>query len=106
MISTVAVGTDGSATASAAIEEAAEIARRFDAKLVLLSAFNDSGGRAAGEDIELQWAANTSARVRSLLERLEAELGEAESIARPARTRGIPPRCSCGSPKSPVPICS
>ena len=76
MISTVAVGTDGSATASAAIEEAAEIARRFDAKLVLLSAFNDSGGRAAGEDIELQWAANTSARVRSLLERLEAELGE------------------------------
>ena len=75
-ISTVAVGTDGSATASAAMAEAAEIARRFEAKLVLLSAFNDSGGRAAGEDIEHQWATNTSARVRSLLERLEAELGE------------------------------
>ena len=35
MITTVAVGTDGSATAKAAVEEAAEIARRFEAKLVL-----------------------------------------------------------------------
>jgi nucleotide-binding universal stress UspA family protein len=76
MISTVAVGTDGSETAAAAVGQAAEIARRFDAKLVLLSAFNDSGGRAAGEDIELQWATNSSARVSSILERLEAELGE------------------------------
>ena len=76
MFSTVAVGTDGSGTAAAAVERAADIARRFDAKLVLLSVFNDSGALAAGEDIELQWAANTSARVRSILERLEAELGE------------------------------
>ena len=36
--STVAVGTDGSATASKAVEAAVEIAQRFDAKLVLLSA--------------------------------------------------------------------
>ena len=76
MISTVAVGTDGSGTAASAVEQAAEIARRFDAKLVLLSAFSESGGRSAGDDIELQWAANTSARVRSILERQEAELGE------------------------------
>jgi nucleotide-binding universal stress UspA family protein len=76
MISTVAVGTDGSATADVAVREAAEIARRFEAKLVLLSAFVDSQGSAAGgePDLELQWASNPSARVRSILERSESSL--------------------------------
>jgi nucleotide-binding universal stress UspA family protein len=76
MISTVAVGTDGSATASDAVSEAAEIARRFGAKLVLLSAYQDSGRPAEGQgqDIELQWASSSSARVRSILERSEADL--------------------------------
>jgi nucleotide-binding universal stress UspA family protein len=76
MISTIAVGTDGSATAAEAVAQAAEMARRFDARLVLLSAFSDSGTASGGEDIELQWATNSSARVRSILERLEAELGQ------------------------------
>lgn len=77
MISTVAVGTDGSATAAEAVREAAEIARRFGAKLVLLSAFQDSRGSPTGaENIELQWASNSSARVRSILERIEADLGQ------------------------------
>lgn len=77
MISTVAVGTDGSATAEEAVREAAEIARRFSAKLVLLSAFEDSGRPPAnGEDIELQWAVNSSARVKSILERVESELSQ------------------------------
>ena len=77
MISTVAVGTDGSATAAQAVKEAAEVAKRFGAKLVLLSAFEDSGRPPGkGQDIELQWAVSSSARVRSILERVEAELGE------------------------------
>ena len=77
MISTVAVGTDGSATAEEAVREAAEVARRFGAKLVLLSAFEDSGRPPGdGRDVELQWAVSTSARVRSILERAEAELAE------------------------------
>ena len=77
MISTVAVGTDGSATADQAVKQAAEIARRFDAKLVLLSAFRDSrAGVDEGEDIERQWAWNSSARVQAILEHLEAELRE------------------------------
>ena len=78
MISTVAVGTDGSATATEAVKEAAEFARRFDAKLVLLSAFQDSKGSGAGkgQDVELQWASNSSARVRSILERIEENLGK------------------------------
>jgi nucleotide-binding universal stress UspA family protein len=75
MISTVAVGTDGSATAAEAVKEAAGIARRFDAKLVLLSAFDDSGsGRAGGDNLERQWAWNSSARTRSILEGIEADL--------------------------------
>lgn len=71
-ISTVAVGTDGSTTAGQAVAEAAEIARRFEAKLVLLSAFGDAGApTAAVEDIELQWATKSSAVVSSLLDQLE-----------------------------------
>jgi nucleotide-binding universal stress UspA family protein len=76
MISTVAVGTDGSATANKAVSEAAELARRFDAKLVLLSAFDDSRKPTTDpdQDIELQWATNPAARVKSILEALESEL--------------------------------
>jgi nucleotide-binding universal stress UspA family protein len=74
-ISTVAVGTDGSKRANRAVAAAAEIARRFDAKLVLLSAFENSP-HSGDEDVELQWASNSSAVVRSLLERIEAELRE------------------------------
>jgi nucleotide-binding universal stress UspA family protein len=74
MISTVAVGTDGSTTADEAVKEAAEIARRFDARLVLLSAFKDADAAPAGDDIELQWASNPSARVKSILAQTEADL--------------------------------
>ena len=76
MISTVAVGTDGSATADEAVRQAADIARRYGAKLVLLSAFQSSRGSPtdAGKDIELQWASNPSAQLATLLERTEARL--------------------------------
>jgi nucleotide-binding universal stress UspA family protein len=79
MITTVAVGTDGSTTAEEAVREAAEIAKRFGAKLVLLSAFQGSRRSAAGEgqNIELQWASNPAARVRSILERSVASLRRA-----------------------------
>jgi nucleotide-binding universal stress UspA family protein len=40
MITTVAVGVDGSATAAEAVKMAVEVARRFEAELVLLSAYN------------------------------------------------------------------
>ena len=77
MLSTVAVGTDGSATASEAVEAAAEIARRFDAKLVLLSAFQDLTDPFAASSqasVELQWVYNKDARVREILHRTEQEL--------------------------------
>jgi nucleotide-binding universal stress UspA family protein len=78
MLSIVAVGTDGSATASKAVDAAAEIAERFDARLVLLSAFEGSDhptGSGSGSD-ERQWAFNNDARVRELLHRTEQELRE------------------------------
>jgi len=77
MISTVAVGTDGSETAAEAVRAAADLARRLDAKLVLLSVFReDKRGSRANADIELQWASNSAARVREILERTAAELGQ------------------------------
>jgi nucleotide-binding universal stress UspA family protein len=74
MISKIAVGTDGTATANEAVKQAAEIARQFGAQLVLLSVYDETAGPSAGEDIELQWSSNPAARVRSILERLEEDL--------------------------------
>jgi nucleotide-binding universal stress UspA family protein len=74
MISKIAVGTDGTATANEAVRQAAELARQFGAKLTLLSVFQDSPGGSADTDIELQWSSNPAARVRSILERLEEDL--------------------------------
>jgi len=78
MLSTVAVGTDGSATAAKAVEAAADIAERFGAKLVLLSAFDGTDrptGTGSGAN-EREWAFNNDARVRELLRRSEQELRE------------------------------
>ena len=82
MISTVAVGTDGSETAEEAVRQAAELARRYRAKLVLLSASLDSrglvspGSPAAIAGIELEWASSSRAQVRTFLERSETALRE------------------------------
>jgi nucleotide-binding universal stress UspA family protein len=76
MLAKVAVGTDGSATASMAVEAAVEIAQRFGAKLVLLSAFQESGGSPSGASEEVQWAYSNDARVREMLSRTEQELRE------------------------------
>jgi len=74
VISTVAVGTDGTETASEAVKQAAEFARAFDAKLVLLSAFKE-GPPPTGTD-ESQWAYNPAAQLREILSRTEAEINE------------------------------
>jgi nucleotide-binding universal stress UspA family protein len=75
MLATVAVGTDGTATAAKAVDAAADIAERFGAKLVLLSAFEGTDRPTGdGNSDERQWASNNDARVRELLSRLEHEM--------------------------------
>jgi len=74
VISTVAVGTDGTETASEAVRQEAEFARRFEAKLVLLSAFKDDPPP-TGTD-EAQWAYNPAAQLREILARTENEMNE------------------------------
>jgi nucleotide-binding universal stress UspA family protein len=74
VISTVAVGTDGSETAREAVDQAAEFARRFDAKLVLLSAFKD--GPPPPDADEAQWSYSPAAQLRGLLSRTENEMNE------------------------------
>jgi nucleotide-binding universal stress UspA family protein len=75
MISTVAVGIDGSSTAGEAVKMAAELAQRFEAKLVLLSAFHgDEGPAERGGSVEVDWAHNPAARTRQVIEQAESEL--------------------------------
>ena len=59
MVTTVAVGVDGSATAAEAVKMAAEVARRFEAELVLLTAYNRPDDQGPREVV-----AQTEARLR------------------------------------------
>jgi nucleotide-binding universal stress UspA family protein len=91
MLATVAVGTDGTATASMAVEAAVEIAQRFDAKLVLLSAFQGTRSRGApSASEEADWAFDNDARVREMLSRTEQELREREIECRTLHDEGDP----------------
>jgi nucleotide-binding universal stress UspA family protein len=74
MISTVAVGFDGTSTAAEALAMAADLARRFDATLVLLSAFHGGDGAPSSQPDEHDWAHNPSARTQQEIERAEAHL--------------------------------
>jgi nucleotide-binding universal stress UspA family protein len=74
MISTIAVGTDGSETASKAVDLGAELARRFDAKVVLLSAYDEPLAGSTGNVDEREWTRNPAARLREILARTEREL--------------------------------
>ena len=76
MIATVAVGVDASATAGEAVKMAAEVARRFDAELVLLSAYGHADDAAPGHggEAEERWATNPAARQREAVARLEDRL--------------------------------
>ena len=74
MITTVAVGTDGSETAAEALEMAAEMARRFDAKIVLLSAFDSSRASRSPTDPEGEWSYSPASRLREILGRSEEDL--------------------------------
>jgi nucleotide-binding universal stress UspA family protein len=90
MISTVAVGTDGSDTAAEALRMASEVARRFDAELVLLSAFDESRAGNASRDREDQWSYSPASRLREILSRAEEDLRKEGLEARTMVGEGDP----------------
>ena len=74
MIARIAVGTDGSETAAQAVATAAEIARRFGARVTLVSAFSEPGGARMDITDEAQWSFSPAARVRETLARTREDL--------------------------------
>jgi nucleotide-binding universal stress UspA family protein len=72
-IATVAVGTDGSETAGRAVDAALELAQRFGASLVVLSAYSRqtraAGGprMTGGSSWEAEWAANDAKQAERIL---------------------------------------
>jgi nucleotide-binding universal stress UspA family protein len=78
-VQTVAVGTDGSPTAAKAVDFALDLAKRYGARVVIISSYrpvSESRLRREQKDApqELQWAINPA-------EDVEATLREAEELA-------------------------
>jgi nucleotide-binding universal stress UspA family protein len=72
MVSTVAVGTDGSGTADKAVEFAIDLAARYEAKIVFISAYDPAAEarmrRAASEaPDDTQWTTNPAEDVDAML---------------------------------------
>jgi nucleotide-binding universal stress UspA family protein len=89
---TILVGTDGSATANLAVQRAAEVARRFDATLVIASAYEpvpdkeiETERRGAPDDIS--WAINPREKVDELL--AEAKQRAADAGAPKVEARAV-----------------
>jgi nucleotide-binding universal stress UspA family protein len=81
MIKTVAVGTDGSDTAKVAVDFAMDMAQRYEAKLIIASAYKPvSEGQLRREQSEapqdIQWSINPSEEVDATLRAVEDEAKE------------------------------
>ena len=81
MVKTVAVGTDGSDTAQVAVDFAMDMAERYEAKLVIASAYKPvSEDRLRKEKADapedIQWSINPSEEVDSTLRQVEEQAKE------------------------------
>ena len=81
MVKTVAVGTDGSDTAQVAVDFAMDMAERYEAKLVIASAYKPvSEDRLRKEKADapedIQWSINPSEEVDSTLREVEEQAKE------------------------------
>jgi nucleotide-binding universal stress UspA family protein len=85
MIKTVAVGTDGSDTAARAVSEAFELAERFGAHLVVLSAFDGRPGASSGG-----WRSNAAEQAERVLAGVEESAAERGIECRSAMEEGDP----------------
>jgi nucleotide-binding universal stress UspA family protein len=95
MIGTVAVGTDGSDTAAKAVEFALDLAGRYEAKIVFLSAYKPVAeerlkreARDAPEDV--QWQINPAEDVEPALRDAEDEARERGLDAKSEAKEGDP----------------
>ena len=82
MISTVAVGTDGSDTADKAVDFAIDLAQKYGARLVAISSYkpvSESRLKQEQKDApdEIQWSINPTEDVDSILSDLEEKAQEA-----------------------------
>lgn len=73
MLSTIAVGTDGTPTAAKALDFAIDLAKRYEAELVVISSYQPVAEdrlrrEQARAPIELQWAINPTSDVDAILE--------------------------------------
>ena len=81
MVETVAVGTDGSATAAVAVDFAIDMAERYGAKLVVISSYSpvpEDRLRKEQRDApqELVWSINPMEDVEATLREVEERAGE------------------------------
>jgi nucleotide-binding universal stress UspA family protein len=81
MVQTVAVGTDGSGTASKAVDFAIDLAARYDAKIVFISAYtpvSEARLKREARDTpeELQWTINPAEDVDATLRECEERAEE------------------------------
>jgi nucleotide-binding universal stress UspA family protein len=84
MVSTVAVGTDGSETATKAVDFAIDLAKRYEARLVAISSYRPEsevkvGREQADAPQEVQWSINPDQVVESTLAQVE-ERGHAAGL--------------------------
>jgi nucleotide-binding universal stress UspA family protein len=82
MISSIAVGTDGSDTASKAVEFAIDLAQKYDARLVVISSYkpvSESRLKQEQKDApdEIQWSINPTEDVEAILSDVEEKAHEA-----------------------------
>src|SRR4051812_14370935 len=82
MISSVAVGTDGSETAAIAVDFAMDLAKKYDARLIAISSYkpvSESRLKQEQKDApdEIQWSINPTEDVEAILADVEEKAQEA-----------------------------
>lgn len=80
MFETILVGTDGSPTASVAVDRASELASKFGAKLVIVSAYRPLPDKTIEEERrdapdDIAWAINRQEHVEATLARAKLQAG-------------------------------
>lgn len=93
MVNTVAVGTDGSETASKAVEFAIDLAKRYGARLVVISSYRPVSETKVFRDQadapqEVQWEINPDQEVNDILSQAESHAHAAGLVVTTIATQG------------------